>query len=644
MNHLLYRNFLVALILFVSFGHSWAQSRIEPDTKNKKALEMYREAEKQLKVRQFFPAVELLKGAVDKDPKFAEAWFMLGSTLKIIADYANSEVCFRKVTELKPEDRGLSPAYYFQSQMLYKRGEYELALPLAEKYLSFNSNHEVSNEEAKRVIQSCRFAIEAKKNPVPFTPRPLTNSINRYMYQYFPVLTADKRFLIFTVRNSPGFSAHEDIYISEFNGKFYANPQSISPNINSPQNEGTCSISADGRTLVFTSCGRKDGFGSCDLYISYRTGNEWSKPENMGEHINSPAWESQPSLSADGKTIYFSSTRKGGMGNEDIWMSEKSGNVWALPVNLGPNINTPYSETSPCVHPSDRTIYFASNGHIGMGGYDLFKAEKTDTLWDPPVNLGFPINQHQDESGIFICADNSKGYYSVDFKKGPVSERSMLYEFDIPESVKSLYSSTYAKGKVYDAVTKLPLEAEIEIYDLRSFLKTQILSSDPVTGEYLAVLTEGREYAVYVNKKGYLFKSLAFNYTNKETFEPLSLDIYLEPLRPGATISLNNLFFESGKYKLQDKSDVELFKIITFLNNNEKSKIEISGHTDNVGKPEDNLKLSTNRAKEVYDFLAQAGIPLARISYKGYADKKPVAKNDTEEGRAQNRRIEFTIK
>jgi outer membrane protein OmpA-like peptidoglycan-associated protein len=190
----------------------------------------------------------------------------------------------------------------------------------------------------------------------------------------------------------------------------------------------------------------------------------------------------------------------------------------------------------------------------------------------------------------------------------------------------------------------LPLEAEIDIYDLRSFLKTQILSSDPITGEYLAVLTEGREYAVYVTKKGYLFKSLAFNYANKETFEPLTLDVYLEPLRPGATISLNNLFFESGKFKLQDKSDIELFKIITFLNNNEKTKIEISGHTDNVGKPEDNLKLSTNRAKEVYDFLIQAGIPSLRISYKGYADKKPIASNETEEGRSQNRRIEFTIK
>jgi outer membrane protein OmpA-like peptidoglycan-associated protein len=247
------------------------------------------------------------------------------------------------------------------------------------------------------------------------------------------------------------------------------------------------------------------------------------------------------------------------------------------------------------------------------------------------------------DASVFISADSRKGFYSVYERKDMRFNKALLYEFEVPKELQEQMLSTYAKGMVYDAETKQKLGAKVELVDLKTQLVVQSTKSDSLNGDYLMVLTEGSEYALYVSKPGYLFKSIFFDYKDRKNFNPLTLDVYLDPIKAGKSVVLNNIFFATGSYALEDKSKTELDKIVSFLNLNSKVNIEFGGHTDDVGSDKDNLELSLKRAKSVYDYILAKGIPAARLKYKGYGETKPVAPNDSDENRQLNRRIEFKI-
>ncbi|MDX5443800.1 MAG: OmpA family protein, partial [Hymenobacteraceae bacterium] len=266
-----------------------------------------------------------------------------------------------------------------------------------------------------------------------------------------------------------------------------------------------------------------------------------------------------------------------------------------------------------------------------------------DKKWEKPQNLGYPINTSADEASLFITTNSAKGYYSRQIDHPDNRFTIDLFEFEVPESWKSEETSTYAQGRVFDAETKEPLQAKVQLYDVQTDELMQQVESDPSFGDYTIVLTEGAEYALYVSADNYLMESLSFDYTNKKEFDPLTLDVYLKPIKAGASIVLNNLFFDTGKYTLEQKSKTELNKLITFMQQNKNVKIEISGHTDDVGSDQDNQVLSEKRAKSVVDYLAQNGISKDRIRYKGYGESKPVKENTSEENRRMNRRIELKV-
>jgi outer membrane protein OmpA-like peptidoglycan-associated protein/Tfp pilus assembly protein PilF len=617
-------------------------------SKSKKAIEYYEDAFSFYLRRQYGQALELLDYSLKKDPAFSEAHLQAAKIYEALLDVARAEYHYKKVNKQQGGNPKFIEAPYQLAKIYFKQGKYEDARKLATQVLETPKAAQVIREEADNLLTNINFAQEAIQHPVEFQPQKVTGDLHQFPLQYFPVLTVNQETMIFTGRRGITPRYDEDIYVSrkDDQGKWQA-PEPLSENINTIHNEGTCSISADGRTLIFTACEGRQGYGSCDLFASYRKGDEWSVPKNLGPEVNSSAWESQPSLSADGNTLFFISDRPGGQGKRDIYITQRDRQgKWGKAKNAGSVINTSRDEVSPFIHVNGQTLYFASNGRPGFGGFDLYVTERENGKWNEPKNLGYPINTYADQASLFITADGQDAYYSNEEQRQGEYVRSEIYTFAIPAEIRVQNRSNYVFGNVYHATTKKPLEAAIELIDLRQQQPISSVTSDPVSGEYLMVLTEGSEYALYVNKEDFLFKSLTFNYiAPSEAYiqQPIEIDIYLDPVEKGRETVLNNVFFDTDKYEIKEKSKPELNKIATFLQENPDISISINGHTDNVGTDNYNETLSTRRAKAVYDYLIQAGVPAERLAYQGYGASKPIADNSIAEGRQKNRRIAFEI-
>lgn len=602
-----------------------------------KAKEFYNKALKNITERKTSEAIENLLKAIDKDSTFSDPYFKLGQINEAARSQENAIKYYKKAIELRPNDPLLTQGYTYIGTRLIKSGNYTQA----KEYLSFSIKNVPPNspvmKQLTKQLELCKFGEEAQKTPLNYIAAEMGSTINFKNKQYFPVLTADNETLIFTARSEDG---DENLYISQLVNNVWTAPKSISPKINSTANEGTCSISADGRTLVFTSCDSRNSLGSCDLYISKKIGDEWSTPENLGENVNSPFWEAQPSLSTDGRILYFSSDRQGGYGRKDLWVSQLSeNNSWTKAINLGPIVNTNNDEISPFIHANGHTLFFASDGHLGMGGLDLFMTESKIGVYSKPENLGFPVNTFEDQVALFISADGKKGYYSSDVKN-----TIKLFQFDIPKELSEKFKTTYfVKGIVKDAQNKKNIATTIELVDLKTNLVTENVKSDSITGEYTAVLPNGSKYGLFVNKNDYFFKSLSFDFSEKNESANKIIDIYLEPIKKNVKEVLNNIFFDSGKTDLRPESYTELEKLVVLFKQNPSLKVEISGHTDDIGKDVENQVLSEKRALSVTQYLVQKGVNALNIKSVGFGKSKPIVPNNSEENRQINRRIEISI-
>ncbi len=630
---------------FLAFSLAVLSLQAQPtlSTKNKKAIELYTEADNYRIRGQYREALSLLDQAIEKDKNFSEAYFRQAIIYKSQRNYPKSTELYLKGLSLTMDQKKQKVYYYELGENYLLEGDYEKSQQFLDRYLDAEILNKPRIDQATLWKRNVQYALRNKKIASQFQPHQLSDSVNAFAMQYFPVLTADEQELIFTRRKGGGQEDDEDLVVckKDSTGK-WQKPVSISSNINTPLNEGTCTISADGRQLIFTSCIGRRGYGSCDLFESRKIGEEWTKPINLGPEINSAAWESQPSLSADGRMLFFVSDRRGGVGNKDLYISYKlDENKWSKAENLGPKINTPFEEISPFIHVNGRTLFFASNGKPGFGGYDLYRSERENGQWAEPANFGFPVNNHEDQFSLFITADGQHGFYShEDNQKINSSE---IFEINVPEELQLRYKSNYVKGIVRDKKTKLPLKARVELFNINKNELTSYVASDSVSGEYLMVLTQGADYGLYVSRPGYLFQSLNFNYEIQENLVPVALDVLLEPVETGASAVMNNLFFDFNKYELKDKSITEMGKALRFLNDNPKVRVEISGHTDNVGTSAGNLQLSLKRAQSVATYLIAHGIASTRIIQKGYGADKPLKPNDTEENKQINRRIEFRV-
>jgi OOP family OmpA-OmpF porin len=626
------------LVIIFSAGHSSGQSL---STTSKKAIEYYMEADNYRVRGQYDRAIELLKQAIDKDESFEEAYFRLGLTLKNMDNLPASFAQFDHGLSLAKETRRQNAYRYELADNCMRLGKYAKALDYLNPFLASERIGDRA-DRAKIWKQNAEYGLAHAAEQLAYQPEQLSDVVNCFPMQYFPVLTADNQQLVFTRRKGRAEDDDEDIVIAVKNAAGnWTPPASISDKINSNLREGACTISADGRYLIFTLCGGKS-YGRCDLFESKKTGDQWSIPVNLGPMVNSAAWDAQPSLSADGQELYFISDRKGGVGGSDIWYSRKdSTGRWIKAQNLGTTINTRFDEISPFIHVNNRNLYFASNAHPGFGGLDIFVSERTDDGWETPKNMGAPLNNYEDQYSFFVTADGKTAYYSKD--DAGKKNYSKLFSTPLPEEVQVHYFSNVVKGKVTDRETGKPLQARVELFDIRKNQRLSFVQSDSLSGDYTMVLTSGAEYALYTSSPGYLFKSLSFNYSSNDRLTPVVVDIPLSKAKVNATAVLNNIFFETDKYEVEEKSTTELQEVIRFLTVNPGIRVEIGGHTDNVGAASYNLQLSQKRAQSVADYLIHHGIAAGRIARKGYGAQQPVKANDTEENRQANRRIEFKI-
>jgi len=500
-------------------------------------------------------------------------------------------------------------------------------------------------------MRKAKYAMDLKANPVPFKPINVGDAINSSYDEYYPSLTVDNKKFLFTraMDNStnPRGKINEDVFESiKVNGRYVTASLALGELNSKYYNEGAITVSPDGQYIIFTGCNWEDGLGRCDLYTSEFRAGRWTKPVNLGEPVNTRDMETQPSLSFDGNTLYFASNRPGSTGEKralDIWMSKRGPDgKWQKPVNLGPNVNTEGTEQSPFIHPDDRSLYFSSDTHKGMGGKDLFLSRRTASgSFGPAENLGYPINDHQNQFSLFISADAEKAYFA--------SERSDsrggldIYSFDVPRKIKP-FKVSYLNGTVYNHYTKEKLEAKIELTDVEKGEKIIDKETDESSGKVLTPVPTGREYAITISKPGYMFHSDNISLKGTAANEAYDIQVGLKPIKVGEKVVLKNIFFEFDSYNLQAKSKVEVGKLVDFMKQNPKVQIEIGGHTDSDGSDTYNQKLSEDRANSVKQYiLSNSDLNPDRLTAKGYGESEPIATNNTEEGKALNRRTEFKV-
>ncbi len=614
-------------------------------TTSAKALKAYKAGLTAFDYIDYFNAEQYFNQAIETDNKFFEAYMMMGELLSKQKRYSEAAINFHKAVKI--DSTFYMPVFFNMANAEMMSGDYEKALIHYNVSLGQKKISEKNRSQALRNVKNCEFAIEAVRNPVPFSPESVGEGINTSNDEYWPSITADGQTLMFTRQTRPSENllrkviSQEDFYVSYLSGGVWKNALNAGAPLNTSQNEGAQSLSSDGNYMYFTACDRSGGLGSCDIFFSALNNGKWSLPVNLGSPVNTSFWESQPSINADGKMLFFSSNRPGGIGGKDLYYSIYLANrKWSPPRNMGNVVNTTGDEMSPFIHFDGKTLYFSSDGRPGMGGLDIyFSRMKEDSTWTEPKNLGYPINTYNDEMGLTIESGGQKAYFSSkrDEQGGKNIYSFRLYEAIQPDPV------AYLKGKVSDKETGQTLVAEYELINL-STGKSVINGLTDGGGNFLVCLPSGNNYGLNVSRDGYLFYSDNFMLEGQHpVLEPYLKKIMLSPLKVGEKMLLANVFFEVDSWQLKKESLAELNKLSDLLKDNKELKVEIGGYTDSTGSDEHNLSLSEKRALTVVDFLVTSGIRSERLKFKGYGNTSPVGDNITSEGRKLNRRTEVQI-
>ncbi|MFT6500927.1 MAG: outer membrane protein OmpA-like peptidoglycan-associated protein [Crocinitomicaceae bacterium] len=662
-------------ILFTLFSFTNCATSQGYSTDNKKAIKYFElalKAPRESKIEGTntpnFPAgLEILKKALDKEPNFWEAHVLAGEFEENMNNYESAIDHYKKALAINPNHTRTGSTYFYLGNLQHATGDYDNAIRNLDLFMNNRSASPELQAVASQTRRNCIFARDAILNPLPFDPINAGPGINTAQPEYFPTITVDGKTILFTRRIKDGrvrqsFKEQEDFFVSQLIQDQWATAVPMPTNVNTVNNEGAPTISADGRTLVFVGCPdvtgeygvNRNGRGSCDLFITHRLGAKWTNPENLPGMLNSMHWETQPSLSSDGKTMYFIRGLRGrnGSNDSDIYVSYKDENDnWGNPIRLPDHINTKEKEESVLIHPDGKTLYFASRGHIGMGGSDLYVTRMDEQgNWSMPKNLGYPINTKYDENSLMVSPEGEVAFFASN-RDGGYGDLDIYY-FTMPESMRPT-KTLYFEGLVYDIKTREPLPGKFQLIDLATGKEVMSAKADPVTGEFVVPLPVNKEYALNVQYPGYAFFTQNFDMENPDNLEAIHLDVPMVPLNGENSegIPLANVFFDVNKATLRPKSFVELNKLVEFMMTYPKVKIEIGGHTDVRGS--NNLVLSQNRAKAVYSYLISKEVPAERMTYKGYGSTVPIitmaeiellsTDKAKEKAHQANRRTEYKI-
>ena len=642
------------IVCLLVFALPWLSSgqAILKGSLNAKELKLYNDAKVAAQKGDLKRSNAKFTDLLKTQPQFVEGILRLASNHFTAKDFAKAESLFSSAIAVDPEFD--TEMYYSMAMSQLSQNKYLDAANSFDEYIKREKSKNDKIAKATSSRDNLRFKDHALKNPVSFEPISLGPNINSSYLEYSPSIAVDGSSIIFTrnIQHKNDFIGQEDFYISLVDSLGFR-PATPIESLNTGGNEGAFALSSNGKYIVFTACDRKDAFGGCDLYYSMFMNDEWTIPVNMGHKVNSAGWDSQPTLSADGRTLYFSSNRKGSIGAADIWMTYRNeNNAWVTPINLGPEINSTGRDETPFLHADGQTLYFRSNGRPGMGDFDIYYSRKdlNTNKWTEPQNIGYPINTEGAEGSFVVSVDGETAYFAsdVDYKTGEKLKQLDLYMAKLYEKARPR-PSNYVKGTIRDVNSGQLLKSTVIIKNLD--LNTEVFKFDTDDdGFFITGITAGYNYACIVLKDGYVYYTKNFDLTEVILLpEPYRLDIKLMPIinTTNDTVStpvvLQNIFFSTGSAELLPTSDTEIALLTKMMNDSPKVKILITGHTDNVGNDEANMELSLNRAKSVALALEKSSIDPSRIKYEGKGETIPRDTNDTPQGRQNNRRTEFII-
>jgi outer membrane protein OmpA-like peptidoglycan-associated protein len=657
------------MLLAFSFS-SFAQDESKcQEIDNKKAKKLYEQGiDKKYKKEE---RLAFLKQAMELEPDYVDANFAFASerikTLSINEEkYKPVEPYLKKVIEICPKYH--SDPYYYLGFIAWEDENYEESMKYLRQFIDFkdddekkfNKDYDALLAQAKQMMRYAKVYNDLYKNKVPFDPKPV-EGICTEKDEYLPIISSDDEMMLFT-RKQPYvdkdlvYETDKELELfsyatrSKTTGQFNKGQRMPYP-FNKDGAEGGATMSIDNKHIFFTK-GKDEGGPvlNFDIYTSDNINGEWT-PARKVEGINDPVyWDSQPSLASDGRTLYFASDRKGGRGGVDLYVTVKDPvtGVWSKPENMGPVINTQGDEKSPFIHSDFQTLYFSSDGHPGVGGFDIFLSRKGDDgKWSEPKNIGIPINTERDDLGFFVSTDGHLGYFASN-EPGRANGKSVgkydIYSFELYKEARPDEVSFF-KGKIEDHGSGPAAGFKVEVKDAVTNKVTEGMV-DSVTGNYAVVVNtkQKNDLILEVKKENYSFSSQLIKKDSLTSWKPKTLNIAVDTIKVGKTYTLNNIYYKTNSADLDPGSAAVIAEFAEFLKANPTIKIEVHGHTDNVGDAKSNLALSTDRAFSVRDLLIAKGIDEKRLqNFKGFGASVPVADNSTEAGRAKNRRTEFVI-
>ena len=600
----------------------------------------------------FSEATDILRALNDKEEyPIVNYYLALTYIFKPDNNFTLAEQYLKKVIDACPDD--IPEAYFHLGKLAYTTNQKCDAINYFKKFLTYQGDFDTLFAEAKMLMKWSEEICKLINNPVPFNPK-LVKGISSQLDDYLVSLSPDNEIAYYTrktkdyqisgYKSEPAFQ--EKFYFSyRISDNVFDNGKEMPYPFNRNENEGGATITGNNKELIYTVCKMVTSprqYYNCDLYSSKNIKGYWTDIVPL-ERVNRPdTWESMPSVTADGKELYFVSNRSGGVGGYDIYKSIKDENgEWSEPINIGKPINTSGDEKSPFIHTDTRTLYFSSNGRPGIGGYDIYYVKLNDNNEKTDVkNIGYPINTENDEVGFIVSIDGKYGYFSSNNIKNESLGGMDFYYFSLYNEAKP-EEVILVKGNLKSEDTTKPIKATVQIKSLESKRVTFIPVDED--GDYVASLLKNEDYLLTIKGEDIVYQSTYVAAKDSITAPVIKLEMEVQPIEVGMHYRLHNIYFAFNSADILSSSQKVLDEFIVFLNDHPTMTISIEGHTDNVGSDEFNLILSENRAKAVYNYLVNNGIDANRLQYKGFGETAPIATNETEEGRAMNRRTEFVI-
>ncbi|HOJ24726.1 MAG TPA: OmpA family protein [Bacteroidales bacterium] len=600
----------------------------------------------------FSEATDILRSLNDKEEyPIVNYYLALTYIYKPDNNFTLAEQYLKKVIDACPDD--IPEAYFHLGKLAYTTNQKCDAINYFKKFLTYQGDFDTLFAEAKMLMKWSEEICKLINNPVPFNPK-LVKGISSQLDDYLVSLSPDNEIAYYTrktkdyqisgYKSEPAFQ--EKFYFSyRISDNVFDNGKEMPYPFNRNENEGGATITGNNKELIYTVCKMVTSprqYYNCDLYSSKNIKGYWTDIVPL-ERVNRPdTWESMPSVTADGKELYFVSNRSGGVGGYDIYKSIKDENgEWSEPINIGKPINTSGDEKSPFIHTDTRTLYFSSNGRPGIGGYDIYYVKLNNNNEKTEVkNIGYPINTENDEVGFIVSIDGKYGYFSSNNIKNESLGGMDFYYFSLYNEAKP-EEVILVKGNLKSEDTTKPIKATVQIKSLESKRVTFIPVDED--GDYVASLLKNEDYLLTIKGEDIVYQSTYVAAKDSITAPVIKLEMEVQPIEVGMHYRLHNIYFAFNSADILSSSQKVLDEFIVFLNDHPTMTISIEGHTDNVGSDEFNLILSENRAKAVYNYLVNNGIDANRLQYKGFGKTNPIATNETEEGRAMNRRTEFVI-